>query len=158
MVTVKKPKKDEVINREGVVTDISQTLITVDSHNIAVLGDKAKEIREKEIIVGDTVTVSSKNGILLTIDPIIKYRVDPDPNMHIDKISGTPNIFSPTVAPSEAPAVIPTADNSSTQNDDVHMQKCRFCGGKTRVVGTIGSGMYLTQCISCKMVDTDPQM
>lgn len=142
-MTGKKPKKDEVITLEGIVNELTPTLIQVDTHNIAVLGDMVSRVRELEVSLGDTVKITYKNGILLTIDIVTKKPKE----MHIDTVEQTAVESQSAVGVDLSPEL------------DVHIQKCKFCGGQMRVVAGLGSGKYyLTQCISCKMIDTDPRV
>jgi antitoxin component of MazEF toxin-antitoxin module len=163
MVVTKKPKKDEVVTLEGLVNDITPTLIRVDTHNIDVLSDTITRMRELNLSLGDTVKITYKNGILLTIDLVSKTS-----KVHIDKTEHTANASSPKLTTSESSPEANVSMLSEGAKSDIHIQNCKFCGGQMRWIITIGDYWIeskqtreptsLTQCISCKMIDTDPQL
>jgi hypothetical protein len=167
-MVIKKPKKDEVITLEGIVNELTQTLIQVDAHNIAVLGDTIGRVRGLELSLGDTVKITYQNGILLAIE----LKVKKPKEVHIDKSEKTADVTlqeqTPTVVETKSesqPEVIPS-------NPDVHIHnypKCRFCSADTvNWVAPIGDCWSRTemklvitnlyQCGSCKMIYIDPQL
>jgi len=67
----KKPKKDEIVPFDGVVEDVTDTLIVISGKKIAVIGGATKEkIRDLNIKSQDSVHITYQNGILLTIEPV----------------------------------------------------------------------------------------
>jgi len=167
MVT-KKPKKDEVVTLEGIVNDITPTLIRVDTHNIAVLGDTVNRMRGLEVSLGDTVKITYKNGILLTIELMVKKPKE----MHIDKPETSSVATLPDDIPSENETKPGISRDVTPSKSDVHIQKypkCRFCGADdVKWVAPIGDCWSrkeirlvftnLYQCASCKLVYTDPRL
>jgi hypothetical protein len=167
-MTIKKPKKDEVVTLEGIVNELTDTLIQVDTHNIAVLGGVVKRTRSLELSNGDRVKITYKNGILLTIELVAKKPKE----MHIDNPEKTADV----TLPEQTPTVVVTKSESPTgvlpAKSDVHIDKypdCPFCNGyPVRWVAPIGECWSrkeirlvftnLYQCGSCKMVYTDPQL
>jgi hypothetical protein len=69
----KKAKKDELITLEGEVGNIiTPQLLQVSKKNLAVLDNISKKVKELELVAGDVVRVTYKNGILMTIDLVTK--------------------------------------------------------------------------------------
>jgi len=164
----KKPKKDEVIPLEGIINELTPTLIQLDTHNIAVLGDTSSRVRGLELSLGDRVKITYKNGILLTIDLVEKKPKE----MHIDKTETTAEVTIPEPVTSEASPDAIMSWSSNGVNTDVHIQKfpkCPFCNADAvRWVAPLGDCWSqkeirnvftnLYQCRACKLVYTDPQL
>jgi hypothetical protein len=125
-------------------------------------------MRALEISLGDTVKITYKNGILLTIELMIKTPKE----MHIDKSTTSSDATLPDATTSKIETKPEYFRDVTPPKSDVHIQKypkCRFCGADdVKWVAPIGDCWSrkeirlvftnLYQCGTCKLVYTDPQL
>lgn len=123
----KKPKKDEIVPYEGVLKDLTKSLIQVDNKNIAIVGNVMWEKCQRlELGIGEHIRIVYQNGILKDIDRIQPVAPGTEPIMHIDKEhSQVPSLQSAVKdirSPSESQVISSSSGATPPEKSGVHMQ------------------------------------